>query len=326
MTKLQRRRSATRSVTKTAAPRAKAAGPARLTPFAGGWEAHKDRRCIWIVTPNNYPHSHAFDEVALAMQGAWQELGGSLPIVTEFKDFAGRSPIIYGGNLLPEEIIPHLPADSVIINLEQVSDDSVWINARYLTVLRNFPVLDYSARNRDRLTEKGIVHAGLLEIGYSPCLTRIAPAPVKDIDILFYGSLNKRRADILRALQIAGLNVIHLFSVYGEQRDAAIARAKVVMNIHQFDSKVFEIVRVSYLLANHVCVLTEGDPADPDVKPLIEGLAVEPYETLIGRAIMLVASEEDRRALAQNGFDIISRQSQAEKLKSVMDAGAASPG
>lgn len=294
-----------------------------LTPFAGGWEAHKDRRCIWIVTPQGYPHSHAFDEVALGLQGAWQELGGSLPIVTDMRQFAGRAPIIYGGNLLPEEIIPLLPKDSVIINLEQVSDDSVWINARYLNVMKSFPVVDYSPRNRDRLIEKGIVHAGLLEIGYSACLTRIEPVPVKDIDILFYGSLNKRRADILRALQIGGLKVAHLFNVYGQERDAVIARSKVVMNIHQFDSKVFEIVRVSFLLANRVCVLTEGDITDPDVQPFAEGLAIEPYETLIGRAIMLVADDAERDRLATCGFNIISGHSQAQRLKSIIDAGAA---
>lgn len=293
----------------------------RLLPFAGGWEAHKDRRCIWIVTPQNYTHSQAFDEVAQSLQGAWHELGGSLPIVTEFNHFAGRSPIIYGGNLLPEDIIPHLPKDSVIVNLEQVSDESNWINSRYLTILKNFPVLDYSPRNRDRLISKGIEHAGLLEIGYSACLTRIVPAPVKDVDVLFYGSLNQRRADILAALQRAGLGVAHLFNVYGRERDAAIARSKVVMNIHHYSSNVFEIVRVSYLLANRVCVLTEGNAADPDVLPFLDGLGIEPYDNLIDRCLQLVSDEDARTALQENGFRVMSARSQARMLQTVMTAG-----
>lgn len=300
---------------------AAAAIPSRLVPFAGGWEAHKDRRCIWIVTPQNYTHSHAFDEVALGLQGAWQELGGTLPIVTEVRHFAGRSPIIYGGNLLPEEIIPHLPKDSIIINLEQVSDESTWINSRYVTILKNFPVLDYSPRNRERLASKGIEHAGLLEIGYSACLTRIASAPGKDIDVLFYGSLNQRRAEILRTLQQAGLKVAHLFNVYGSQRDAAIARSKVVINIHHYSSNVFEIVRVSYLLANRVCVLTEGDPADPDVAPFIDGLAIEPYERLIERCTQLVADDNARILLQEKALQTIAARSQAAMLKAVIDAG-----
>lgn len=297
--------------------------PAALVPFTGGFEAHRDRRCIWIVTPQNYTHSRAFDEVAQGLQGAWQELGGSLPIVTEMRDFAGRSPIIYGGNLLPEEIIPRLPKDSVIINLEQVSDESAWINSRYMTILKSFPVLDYSPRNRDRLASKGIEHAGLLEIGYNACLTRIVPAPVKDVDVLFYGSLNQRRADILIALQKAGVRAAHLFNVYGRERDAAIARSKVVMNIHHYSSNVFEIVRVSYLLANRVCVLSEGNPADPDVQPFIEALAIEPYERLIERCMQLVADENARAVLEENALRIMSGRSQAQMLKAVMAAGEA---
>ncbi|MGO8536118.1 glycosyltransferase family 1 protein, partial [Rhizobium ruizarguesonis] len=75
---------------------------------------------------------------------------------------AGRAPIIYGGNLLPAEIVSHLPKDSVIINLEQVSEESIWINSRYTSILKSFPVLDYSPRNRENLAAKGIDHGGVL--------------------------------------------------------------------------------------------------------------------------------------------------------------------
>lgn len=295
--------------------------PPGLKAFPGGWQAHKDRHCIWIVTPRGYSHSHAFDEVALALQSAFEALGGSAPIVTDMGGFAGRVPIIYGGNLLPPEIVEHLPPDSVVINLEQVSNDSAWMNARYMTVLQSFPVLDYSPRNRDNLAGLGIVHAGLLEIGHSPCLTRIEPAAEQDIDILFYGSMNERRADLLRALIRCGLNVVHLFDVYGARRDAVIARAKVVLNIHHYASNVFEIVRVSYLLSNRVCVLTEGDIADPALQAYQDGLAIEPYEGLVERAKRLVAHPEERRAIAEQGFAAITRRSQADMLMAVMQEG-----
>ncbi len=141
--------------------------PQRLIPFAGGWRAHRNRHCIWIVTPQNYTHSHAFDEVALALRGAFHDLGGSAPIVRDMNKFGGRAPIIYGGNLLPVEILPHLPRDTVLINLEQVSEESDWINSRYLSILKNLPVLDYSPRNCKNLAAKGITHARVMEIGYS---------------------------------------------------------------------------------------------------------------------------------------------------------------
>lgn len=292
---------------------------ATLEAFAGGWEAHKDRHCIWIVTPHGYTHSHAFDEVALGLQGAFQELGGSAPIVREMNEFAGRSPIIYGGNLLPPEITAHLPCDSVVINLEQVSDESTWMNERYAAVLKAFPVLDYSPRNRRNLAAKGIEHAGVLEIGYSECLSQIRHVPVKDIDVLFYGSMNERRRDVLVALHEAGLKVVHLFNVYGAERDAAIARAKIVINIHHYASGVFEIVRISYLLANRVCVLTEGNIEDPDLDPFIGGLAVELYEDLVERCKELLADDEERELIAANGYNAMRGRSQATMLMSVMN-------
>ncbi|WBO23510.1 CgeB family protein [Sphingomonas abietis] len=294
--------------------------PPHLRAFPNGWEAHKDRHCIWIVTPDGYDHSHAFDEVALAMQGAFEALGGSAPIVTDGRAFAGRAPIIYGANLLPADIAQYLPPDSVVINLEQVSDDSAWMNSRYAAVLRDLPVLDYSPRNRDNLAARGVGHAGLLEIGYSPVLTRIRPAPVQDIDVLFYGSTNERRAEILRGLLGAGLTLVNLFNVYGEKRDAAIARAKIVLNLHYYASNIFEIVRISYLLSNRVCVLTEGDATDPAVQPYLGGLAIAPYDRLVERAQTLVADAGERARIAEAGFAAITRRSQAEMLMALIKA------
>jgi len=300
-------------------PVAAAASKRSLQAFAGGWAAHKDRHCIWIVTPDNYSHSHAFDEVALALSGAFEELGGSAPIVTHRRQFDGRAPIIYGANLLAAEIVGELPADSVVINLEQVSDDSKWLGSRYMTILQQLPVLDYSARNRDNLAQKGISHAGVLEIGYNARLTQVVHAGAKDIDILFYGSMNERRFKILKRLEMSGLKVVHLFNVYGAQRDAAIGRAKIVINIHHYESAVFEIVRISYLLSNRVCVLSEGDSADPDLQPFAGGLAVEPYGQLIERSYALLDDAAGREAVAVQGYAAMSGRLQSQMLMAVME-------
>ncbi|NTJ43605.1 glycosyltransferase family 1 protein [Agrobacterium larrymoorei] len=301
-----------------AAPAIPAPVDPRLIPFVGGWEAHKNRHCIWIVTPPGYTHSQAFDEVAQGLQGAFEELGGSAPIIRQVGEFAGRSPIIYGANLLTSEVASRMPKGSVIMNLEQVSADSTWINERYTAVLKTLPVLDYSQRNRENLAGKGITHARVLEVGYSKRLTRIPQNHEKDIDVLFYGSMNDRRRDILVALRDEGLNVKPLFNVYGQERDEAIARAKVVINIHHYESAVFEIVRISYLLANGVCVLSEGNIHDPDLSSFKEGVAIERYDGLVERCKALIADAEGRSIIANRGFEAISSRLQADMLMKVM--------
>ena len=289
-----------------------------LTPFAGGWEKHRNRHCIWIVTPPGYVHSHAFDEVAGALSGAFAELGGSAPIVRDLGELAGRAPIIYGANLLDASIISALPSDSVIVNLEQVSAESAWFSDSYVALLKAFPVIDYSPRNRANLAARGISHAGLLEIGYHSSLKCIRPAKTKDFDVLFYGSQVDRRQKILTALQNAGLKVAHLFGAYGRERDEAISRSKLVINMHYYQSAVFEIVRVSYLLANGVCVLTEGDPEEPDLNPFVGGLAIEPYERLVERCVALVNDDRERMTLGARGWDIMRRRSQSDILKTLI--------
>jgi hypothetical protein len=45
--------------------------------------------------------------------------------------------------------------------------------------------------------------------------------------------------------------------VYGQARDALVARARIQLNVHYYEAKVFEVVRVSYLLANGRFVVSE---------------------------------------------------------------------
>lgn len=291
-------------------------------PFAGGWSANKDRYCIWVVRPQGYSHSRAFDDVAFGLSKAFEELGGTAPLIANPAECNGRIPIVYGANLLPAQAVDVLPADAIMVNLEQVTPESAWFKDTYLKLLKHFPVIDYSARNRSRLAALGVPHAQVLEVGYTPALSRIMPSQEKDIDVLFYGSINQRRRDVLATLRGLGLNVVVLFDVYGRERDEAISRAKVVLNIHALNAKVFEIVRVSYLLANRTCVLSEGDSNDPDVQPLLGGLAIAPYDDLVRRCVELVKSPADRERLAAKGFEIMSSRSQARMLMELMTANA----
>ena len=83
-----------------------------------------------------------------------------------------------------------------------------------------------------------------MPIGYAPQLTRIAPA-AEDVDVLFVGSLNDRRRTVLDALEAKGAKVERVFGVYGPERDGWLARAKICLNLHFYEARVFEVVRVS---------------------------------------------------------------------------------
>jgi hypothetical protein len=54
-----------------------------------------------------------------------------------------------------------------------------------------------------------------------------------------------------------------LFGVYGKERDEYIGRSKILLNIHYYTTMIFEAVRVSYLLNNRCCVVSEESSVYP---------------------------------------------------------------
>jgi hypothetical protein len=264
--------------------------------------------CIWIVSPPGYSHSRCFEEVALALSEAFAALGTPAPVVTDVRAVRGRA-IVLGGNILPFWNVP-LPPDLVLYNLEQIGPDT---DAEYLALLRRHPVWDYSARNIAALAAMGIA-ARLCGIGYMPGLTRIAPA-AQDIDVLFIGSSSPRRQQALKRIAATGAQVATGFDFYGAERDGAIARARIVVNLHFYEAKVFEIVRVSYLLANRVCVVSEEGADKALEAPLKDGVAFAPYDALPAACARLLADAAARAALAQKGFECMSALSQVPMLE-----------
>jgi hypothetical protein len=127
---------------------------------------------------------------------------------------------------------------------------------RWLDLFRRHAVWDYSTRNIEQWARLGVRDVRHLPLGYVPQLSRI-PRDEEDIDVFIYDSVNQHRQEILTAPCQRGIKTEVLFGAYGTTRDRVIARAKIVLNLHYHESKVFEVVRVSYLLANRRFVISE---------------------------------------------------------------------
>ena len=277
--------------------------------------------CIWIVTPPGYAHAAAFHEIALGLQGGLRELGLQAPIVQDKRHIRGKA-IVLGANLLSE--IPDVkpPGKAILFNLEQITPGSEWLTADYLKLLKRYVVWDYSRYNIEQLRQLGIRKIIHCPIGFSDSLKRIQHASDKDIDVLFYGSVNARRLAILEALASVGLKIETLFGVYGEQRDALIARSKLVLNIHYYPAKIFEIVRISWLLANAVCVVTEESPTDSALEQVRNGIVQSPYESLVETCKAVIESG-NWITVGQQGFECFSSHRQSAYLAPIIGKQAA---
>ena len=272
--------------------------------------------CIWIVTPEGYTHSRCFEEVALSLGEAFAALGMDAPIVTDARQLQGTA-IVLGSHLLPQQMVH--PRDLILYNLEQIYQNPLPMKPAYVELLKQYPVWDYSARNVAALAASGI-KAALCGIGYMPGLTRIRPAPVKDIDVLFIGSMNPRRGQVLDQIAAQGAAVKVAFDCYGPERDALIARAKLVLNLHFYQAKLFEIVRVSYLLANRVCVVSETGLDTELETPFSGGVGFAGYDGLAQACLRLLADEAARARIAERGFEQMRALSQLDMLERALSA------
>lgn len=273
---------------------------------------------IWIVSP--YSHSRCFEEVSQSLNAAFKDLGHNCEITT-FLPLNRENVIVLGAHLLHPDDMLYLN-NPTIWNLEQIpseGDDreNTPLTSVYLEILKQATVWDYSQLNIETLKSLGI-EAKLLEVGYMPTLTRIENSPVPDIDVLFIGSLNERRKHILEKITHAGVKVVHAFDCYGVKRDALIARAKIVANIHYYPAKIFEIVRCSYLMANRKFVISEnGEDIDLEY-PFIGCMPFCDYGEIVSTCLEYLRNTENREAAAQRSFEIFSKRCQVEFLRRVL--------
>jgi hypothetical protein len=271
---------------------------------------------ICIVQPPGYVHSEAFREVGESLVHGLRRLGHDAMLSNQ-ASHPGRRPIVLGSNLLSTYPMA-LPHDAILYNLEQIDPASPWLSPQLLDLFRRYELWDYSERNAAQYPSLGLASPRVVPIGYVPELVRIAPATEEDIDVLFYGSMNERRRAAIEALRGRGLCVKTAFGAYGEARDRLIARSKLVLNVHYYEAKVFEIVRISYLLANGRCVVSErgADPAEE--RDFAEGVAFAEYGDLAETCARLAADPGARSRISAAGRAIMARRDVTDHLRGAL--------
>lgn len=237
-------------------------------------------------------------------------------LLTDDTILPDRVNIVLGYHMLDPDIVARLPDSTIAYNLEQVAtgEGDIWLPAMAALKSR-FTLWDYNARNCAELRRWGARRVVHVPVGYMPELTRIAPAPELDIDVLFYGLLNEPRKRVLGELQAAGLRVKALVGIYGSERDRYVARAKVVLNMHLYATRVFEIVRVSYLLANRKAVVSELHDETLLEDDIRDALPMARPDQLVRRCIELARDEALRHHYEELGFNAMVARDETAYLR-----------
>ena len=268
---------------------------------------------IWRVTPMNYSHTQAFDHLAIALESGLKELGHDCITVTNYWDAKGKC-IILGANLLHTR--SYFPENPIIFNLEQITPGSPWLTDVYVELLKKFPVWDYSVQNILELEKLGI-RAELCKIGYAPELTRIPKRLKEETDVLFVGSMNERRMKLCNELA-KHCDVVAAYNKYGDELDHLISKSKIVLNLHFYEAKIFEIVRCSYLMANKKCIVSEFGEDDDLEQPFYGSICFADYDEIIDKCLMLLKDDSIRNDYENKGFETFSQMKQSEYLKEIL--------
>ncbi|HEY8751110.1 MAG TPA: tetratricopeptide repeat protein [Tepidisphaeraceae bacterium] len=268
-----------------------------LAPAAAGLsrsfvsaKSRPDRYHIVTLEPVNHPESAAFDDLSRLLQLSLESLG--IPVTSERNVFRSDAVnILLGYHLLKDPV----NAFWIPFQLEQLNVEGRRTSA-WLEILSRAPeIWDYDPGNIAYLESRGIRTAKHVPLGFHPKLGTIPQRPA-DIDVLHYGIMSERRERILNDLsRRCRLHVAT--KLFGAQRDELIARSKIVLNIHRFEAPIFEQVRVSYLLNNGRCVVTEDSPYNP-----YRGMAITSnFDHVVDRCLSLLLNDAERQSLAEYG-------------------------
>ena len=276
---------------------------------------------VCLIKPKNYIHYLALQELAELIHFSVLELGLKSQITFNYCDNnPSTKNIVLGAHLLNDNLIEDIPENTIIFNTEQIeSITENWKKKILNLAKKNIIFWDYSQYNLDYLSKTINIKGKLFQIGYQKELNRINHNIDKNIDVLFYGSINARREHIINKLKDRKINVKTLFGVYGKERDDLIAKSKLILNMHMYESKIFEIVRVFYLLSNSIPVLTEVGSDTKFNNDFLDLICKSTYENIEKNIIYLLENDKKRIELGENGLNAIKKFPQIKFTEQILN-------
>lgn len=278
---------------------------------------------VQIVSADRVQHGlRGYAEVIESVRWGLEALGHEASVATN--SIARESVnILFGFQMVNAAQLNALPEGTVGYNLEQMANlPPAQTRAQFELAAKRLQVWDYNAENLEVWEEFNPVHKPIhVPIGYAPTLSRIPVRQEEPIDVLFYGIPAGHRLQIFHDICAKGMRAVFACGLYGQDRDELIGLAKLVLNLNMYsESRVFEIVRVSYLLANGKAVVSDKYPQTLIEPDMADAVAFAPMEQIADECRRLVQDASARRELEQRGRQIIERRDVREILSRALQA------
>jgi hypothetical protein len=200
------------------------------------------------------------------------------------------------------------PARTVLFNMEQLGSNAPWTRGGYAESLAHWTVADYSSANIEYLKSFNGEAQRAHEIPIVPGPSVVFPLPPEklpaapSVDVLFFGTRNARREHILNGLRERGVSVEAVAGAYGWELTPAIRRARIVLHVHFYETRLFPVSRILQPVASEVPVVCETSvcPALSDWSR--SGIVFADYDGLVEACVDLLASPQRRQESAQRSL------------------------
>jgi hypothetical protein len=228
-----------------------------------------------------------------------------------------------------QEFVARLdPRRTVLFNLEQLGSEAPFARGDYVQQLGRWAVADYNSANIAHLRgANGSAQCAFeLPVVPQPMLAGTAPQPEEtdtpSVDVLFYGSLNERRQQVIDALRAAGLSVETVAGAYAWELAPAVRRARLVLHVHFYETRRFPVARVLQPIAAGVPVLCEDSVFTDALDWSASGIVFAPLERLVPTALQLLRHPQHRLRSAQAAWRFAARLDFGPHLQRALEAHA----
>lgn len=99
---------------------------------------------------------------------------------------------------------------------------------------------------------------------------------LQDIDVLFYGTLNNRRINIINMIKTAGINIYcpnlnNPNGCFGKDKDLLIQRSKIILLTNYFNNNC-DMVRSIYLMSNKKMIISDDYGGANELKEIFNNI------------------------------------------------------
>jgi hypothetical protein len=258
----------------------------------------------------------------MAVRNSLIDLGHSCTIAPNAYQ-AGATNILLGSTIFASrhlQLTERLRGKPYIVyQVEQLDDARGLLNEwpEYWELLANATeIWDYGPSSTQYLRDWGFPRVAYLPPGFHPCIESFRPSPEPDFEVAFCGASHPRRKVTLDALAAKGLKIAFIYGVYGAERNAILARSKIILNVHAWDDlNALETVRLSLMLANHCFVISEVG----DHNPYGAGLVYAGYDALVEACLDYARRPRQiRDSIAARGHAALRSMAMVELMRTLL--------